>query len=62
MNDQPDAVTSHNLQHSQQTDKYAIGGIRTRNPSKRAAADQSLGPRGHWVRPIVIFLLYFNGN
>jgi len=28
-----------NTQHSQQTDIYAPGGIRTHNPSKRAAAD-----------------------
>ena len=28
-------------QHSQETDIHVHGGIRTRNPSKRAAADQS---------------------
>ena len=28
-----------NTQHSQQTDIYASGGTRTRNPSKRAAAE-----------------------
>ena len=27
-----------------------LGGIRTRNPTKRAAADTHLRPRGHWVR------------
>jgi len=29
-------------QHSQETDIHAAGGIRTRNPSKRAAADHAL--------------------
>jgi len=33
----PDAT-----QHSQQTDIHAHGGIRTHNPSKRAAADYAL--------------------
>jgi len=36
-----------NTQHSQQTDIRAPGGIRTHNPSKRAAADPRLRPRGH---------------
>ena len=31
-------------QHSQDTDIYASGGIRTRNPTKRAAADLRLRP------------------
>jgi hypothetical protein len=29
---------------------HAPGGIRTRNPSKRTAADPRLRPRGHWDR------------
>jgi hypothetical protein len=37
-------------QHSQETDTHAPGGIRTRNRSKRAAADPRLRPRGHWDR------------
>ena len=38
--------TTHNT-----TDRYPCpGGIRTRNPSKRAAADPRLRPRGHWDR------------
>ena len=37
-------------QDSQQTDIHALGGIRTRNPSKRAAASPSFRPRGHWDR------------
>jgi hypothetical protein len=43
--DQPD-----NSQHSQETDIHDRVKIRTRNPSKRAAADQLLRPRGHWDR------------
>jgi hypothetical protein len=38
----------YNTQHLQQTDIHAAGGIRTRNPSKPAAADLSRRPRGHW--------------
>ena len=34
-------------QHSQQTNIHAPSGIRTHNPSKRAAADPRLRPRGH---------------
>jgi len=34
-----------NTKHPQETDIYALGGIRTYNPSKRAAADPSLRPR-----------------
>ena len=37
-------------QHSQETDTHAPGGIRTRIPSKRAAADQRFTPHGHWNR------------
>ena len=36
-----------NTQHSQQTDILAPGGFRTRNPSKRAAGDPHVRPRGH---------------
>jgi len=32
------------------TNIHALGGIRTHNPSKRAAADPHLRPRGHWDR------------
>ena len=42
-----------NTQHSQQTDIYAPGGIRTHNLSKRAATDLRLRPRGHWDRHCV---------
>jgi hypothetical protein len=37
-----------NTQHSQETDIYTSSGIRTRNPSKRAAVDSRLRPLGHW--------------
>jgi hypothetical protein len=39
-----------NTQYSQQTNIHAPGGIRTRNPSKRAAADPRFRPLGHWDR------------
>jgi hypothetical protein len=48
--DQPVAETSDNTQHSQETNIHAPGGIRTHNPSQRAAADPRLRPRGHWDR------------
>ena len=53
ISDQPDAETSlylDNTQHSQETDIHAPGGIRARNPSKQAAEDPRLRPRGHWDR------------
>jgi hypothetical protein len=37
----------YNTQHSQERDIDASGGIRTRNPSKRAAADLRLRPHSH---------------
>ena len=37
--------TTHNIHKA---DIYASGGIRTHNPSKRAAADPPLRPRSHW--------------
>jgi hypothetical protein len=43
-----------NTQHSQQTDIHAPGGIRTRNPSKPAAADQRIRPRGHCDRQLFL--------
>jgi hypothetical protein len=42
----------HNTQQSQHTDTHAPGGIQTHNPSKRAAADSLLRPRGHWDRHV----------
>jgi hypothetical protein len=48
--DQPVAETCtwQQTQHSQQTDIHAPVGIGTHNPSKRAAADPRIRPRGHW--------------
>jgi len=39
-----------NTQHPQQTGIPAPRGIRNQNPSKGAAADTRLRPRGHWDR------------
>ena len=47
-----------NTQHSQQTDIHVPGGIRTRNPSKRAAADPRLRPCGPWDRPAPVIRPY----
>ena len=48
--DQPDAETSAwiKTQHSQETDTHTPGRIRTRNTSKREAADPRLRPRLLW--------------
>ena len=50
--EQPNIETStwKHSQNSQQTDIHAPGGIRSHNPSKRAAEDPRLRPRGHWDR------------
>jgi hypothetical protein len=47
---QPLRPLPDNTQHSQQTDIHALGGIRAHNPSKRAAVDPRLRPRGPWDR------------
>jgi hypothetical protein len=39
-----------NTQHSQQTNIHGLGGILTRNPSRRVAADPCLRPLVHWYR------------
>jgi hypothetical protein len=50
--DRPVAETSTwQHKHSQETNIHAPGGIRTRDPSKRSAADLRLRPRGHRDRP-----------
>ena len=46
--DQPEEDLHLTAQHSQETDIHAQGGIPTRNPSKRAAADPRLRAGGHW--------------
>jgi GH43 family beta-xylosidase len=49
--DKPEAENhTDKQQHSQETDIHVPGGIQTRNPSKRAAADPRLRPHGHWDR------------
>jgi hypothetical protein len=45
-----DQLVAEISQHSQETDIHALGGIRTHNPSKRAAADPRLRPYGNWDR------------
>ena len=40
-----------NAQHSQETDIHALGGFRTHNPNKRAAAQPLFRPRGICDRP-----------
>jgi len=45
-------LTTHNTQHSQQTNIHAPGGIRTRNSSERAAADPRRRTSGHWDRRV----------
>ena len=48
----PDTVTSTWLHTTLTTDSiHAAGGIRTRSPSKRAAADRYFGSRGHRFQP-----------
>jgi hypothetical protein len=51
--DQPDTETPTWHHITQETDIYAPGGIRTRSPSRRAAADPRHRPNGHWGRHIV---------
>jgi len=41
-----------NTKYSQETDIHAPGGIRTRNPTKQAAADPLHRPQGHWDRRV----------
>jgi hypothetical protein len=48
-----------NTQHSEEIDIHALGGIRTRNPNKRTAADPCLRPRGHQDRRLYIIEILF---
>ena len=45
----------HNTQHSQETDIHDPGGIRTPNPSNRAAADPRLRHHDHWDRCVTSY-------
>jgi hypothetical protein len=47
----------YNTQQSQETYIHALGGIRTHDPSKRAAIDPRLRPRGHWDRLLILILI-----
>jgi hypothetical protein len=51
-------LTTHNTHNRQ--DLHATGGIRTRNPSKRVAADPLLRPRGNqnWLITDLLFVFY----
>jgi len=55
--DQLVAETSDNIQHSQQTNIHALGGIRTYNLSRRTAVYLRLTQRGHWNRHLGWLLL-----
>jgi hypothetical protein len=46
-------------QHSPERDIRATGGIRTRHPSKTAAADPRLSLRGHWDWFVLWLGMYF---
>jgi len=55
-------LTTHDT-HNKQTNIHAPGGIRNHNPSKRAASDLRLRPRGHWDRhytPIYAWIFKMN--
>jgi hypothetical protein len=51
-----------NTQHPQQTNIHASGGIRTRNLSRRAAANPCLRLLGHWDRPVMRLLWFISNN
>jgi hypothetical protein len=51
--DQPDAETSTSQHTTFTTDIHAPGGIRTRNPSKRAAADPKQYEQLHYTHTTV---------
>ena len=53
-------VTLHTIIHTYiHTSIHAPGGIRTRNPSKRATANPRLRPRGHRDRRHTSYPIYF---
>ena len=52
------AEKTDKTQHSHKTDIHVPRGIRTRIPSKQAAAHPRLRPRGHWDRPSMSILLH----
>ena len=48
--------------HSQETDIHPPGGFQTRYPTKRAAADPRLRPRGHWWKKCSWWMLSSRGK
>jgi len=56
-----ESALTDNIQHSKQTNIHVPGGIRTHNPSKRAAADPRLTPPGHWGQ-LIQFVPYSKHN
>jgi len=57
--DKPDAEPlPDKKQHCREIHIHEPGGIQTRSPSKRAAANPSLVQRGHWDRPHSVFTSY----
>ena len=46
----PETSTWKHITLARETERHAVGGIRTRNPSKRAVAVPRPRPRGHWDR------------
>ena len=53
----------HNQQHLLETDFHVSGGFRTRNPSKRVAADPRIRPRGYCGHSVlfskdIIYLIF----
>jgi len=51
-------LTTHNTHNRQHI--RAPGGIRTHDPSRRAAGDRRLRPRGHWERRCNNSMIYNN--
>ena len=45
-----------NTQHTQETNVHAPGGIQTHNPSRQAAADPRLRPRGQRDRSVILLI------
>jgi hypothetical protein len=50
-----DLYLHRTTEHRNPTNIHAPSGIRTRDPSNRAAADLRIRPRGHWDRRNVVY-------
>ena len=44
-----------NIQHAEQKNTNAPGGIRTRSPRRKSDADLGLRPRGHWDQCLQLY-------